>query len=120
MNATLTQRGLPVAAANYLATAQPAGPMFNPYNWGGYLSWRLYPEYPVYIDGRTDVYDAAFFTEYLRLAAGLPGWTRILDGHGVRLMLVEAGSPLSGMAQQESGWHRIYADEVAEVYERRP
>ena len=120
LNATLVQRGLPVAAANYLATAQPAGPMFNPYNWGGYLSWRLYPEYPVYIDGRTDVYDAAFFTEYLRLAAGLPGWTRILDGHGVRLMLVEAGSPLSGMAQQESGWHRIYADEVAEVYERRP
>ncbi len=120
LNTALTQRGLPVAAADFLATAQPAGPLFNPYNWGGYLSWRLYPQYPVYIDGRTDVYDSAFFTEYLRLAAGLPGWTRILEGHGVRLMLVEAGSPLSGMAQQDAGWQQLYADEVAEVYERRP
>jgi hypothetical protein len=120
LNAALAQRGMPVAAADYLAEAQPEGPLFNPYEWGGYLVWRLYPDYPVYIDGRTDVYDAAFFAEYLRLAAGLPDWAQTLERHGVRLMLVPAGSPLAGMAGQAADWQRVYADEVAEVYERRP
>ena len=85
----------------------------------GMMEWVL-PAYPVYIDGRTDVYDAAFFGEYLRLAAGLPDWAQILERHGVRLMLVEAGSPLAGQVQQAPGWQQLYADEVAEVYERRP
>jgi hypothetical protein len=119
LNARLTQAGMPVAAAAFLSDQQPAGPLFNPYHWGGYLEWVL-PAYPVYIDGRTDVYDAAFFGEYLRLAAGLPDWAQILERHGVRLMLVEAGSPLAGQVQQAPGWQQLYADEVAEVYERRP
>ncbi len=30
---------LPVAAVAYLEDERPAGPMFNSYNWGGYLIW---------------------------------------------------------------------------------
>jgi hypothetical protein len=120
LNATLTQRGMPVAAVDYLASARPPGPLYNPYQWGGYLSWRLYPDYPVFIDGRTDVYDAALFEEYVRLAAGLPDWSQTLERHGIRLMLVEAGSPLAAMARQAADWQPVYADAVAEVYERRP
>ena len=29
--------------------------MFNSYNWGGYLMFKL-PDYPVFVDGRTDLY----------------------------------------------------------------
>jgi hypothetical protein len=119
-NEALAVRGMPVAAAEYLARAQPSGPLYNPYEWGGYLVWRLYPEYPVYIDGRTDIYSAEFFSEYLRLAAGLPDWNQILAGHGVRLMLVQTGSPLASLAATADDWQRVYADAVAEVYERRP
>jgi hypothetical protein len=40
--------------------------MFNSYNWGGYLLWEL-PEYPVFIDGRTDLYDDELVEEWLRV-----------------------------------------------------
>lgn len=120
VNATLAQRGLPTAAADFIASARPSGPLYNPYEWGGYLVWRLYPDYPVFIDGRTDVYDADFFAEYLRLAAGLPDWAAILERHGVRLVLAPTGSPLAGTVQADGGWQRVYGDEVAEVYAQRP
>src|SRR5215207_534204 len=44
----------PIGASNYLNTAQPEGPMFNSYNWGGYLMFAA-PQYLVYVDGRTDM-----------------------------------------------------------------
>ena len=31
------------------------GPMLNEFGYGGYLIFHLWPEYPVYIDGRTDL-----------------------------------------------------------------
>ncbi|MCS6883764.1 MAG: hypothetical protein NZU74_20800, partial [Chloroflexaceae bacterium] len=43
----------PVGAAEFIRRERPPGPMFNSYNFGGYLMWALYPEYPVFVDGRT-------------------------------------------------------------------
>ncbi len=37
-------------------------PLFNTYGWGGYLIWELYPDYRVFIDGRTPtVYSPDFY-----------------------------------------------------------
>ncbi|MBI5291763.1 MAG: hypothetical protein HY872_07800, partial [Chloroflexi bacterium] len=64
----------PVGAAAYLRANPPPGLMFNSYNFGGYLTWALYPQTPVYVDGRTDLYDNAFLTDYLNTASAGPGW----------------------------------------------
>src|ERR1039458_7411349 len=37
-----------------------SGPMLNDYSFGGYLIWAA-PEYPVMMDGRTDVYEWSGF-----------------------------------------------------------
>src|SRR5205823_9243873 len=50
----------PAAAVSFMARERPPGPIFNDYNWGGYLIWKLYPQYRVFIDGRTDVYGDSF------------------------------------------------------------
>jgi hypothetical protein len=47
----------PLRAAVFLEADPPAGPIFNHYDWGGYLIWKLYPRTPVFIDGRADLYD---------------------------------------------------------------
>ncbi len=120
LSASLALRDMPEGAANYLLREHPAGPLFNPYQWGGYLAWRLYPEYSVYVDGRTDLYGDEYLYEYLRLVVGVPEWERVLDRRGVRLMLVEAGSPLAALARDDSDWKAVYGDRVAEIYQRRP
>lgn len=49
----LLSEGLPVKAADFVSVYGLPAPLFNPYEWGAYLSFRLYPEQRVFIDSRT-------------------------------------------------------------------
>ena len=42
----------PAGAAEFLRTNHVTGPLFNTYEQGGYLIWSLWPQNPVFIDGR--------------------------------------------------------------------
>jgi hypothetical protein len=108
---------LPVEAANYLNEARPNGPMFNSYNWGGYLMLAA-PEYPVFVDGRTDLYGDGFLTSYLSVAAGRPEWRDTFDQYGINLVVVEKDGGLARALQAESGWRVDYEDDLAVVYVR--
>jgi len=114
------RRQAPVDAAAFLEREHPAGPLFNSYNWGGYLSWRLYPQYLVFVDGRTDLYGDDLLRAYLRTAAGLDGYADLLDEHGINLVLIETGSPLLARLDQAGGWQPLYADALATLYQRTP
>jgi hypothetical protein len=98
---------LPVRVTEYLNTAQPSGPMFNSYNWGGYLTFFA-PQYPVYVDGRTDLYGDKFLTDYLQAATGGPNWRSLLDQDGINLVVVETGSGLALNLAEEPGWQKVY------------
>jgi hypothetical protein len=102
---------------------QPPGPMFNSYNWGGYLMFAL-PEYPVYADGRTDLYRDEFLLRYLRTATGGEGWREVLDQDDINTVVIEARSGLARMLALDDDWTRIYPDddsddENAVIYVRR-
>ncbi|PJB38690.1 MAG: hypothetical protein CO108_18555 [Deltaproteobacteria bacterium CG_4_9_14_3_um_filter_63_12] len=67
---TPAERGLgvewevPVEAGEFLAQNRPPGKMWNSFNLGGYLLFRLAPETPVFIDGRTGtLYGQEFLAE---------------------------------------------------------
>jgi hypothetical protein len=109
---------LPLKAAEFVEKAQPPGPMFNSYNWGGYLAWRLYPAYPVFVDGRTDLYDDALLTEYLDVAQGRSDYESVLAKYGIKLVFVEQDSLLADRLQSEPAWRPVYRDERAVVFQR--
>ena len=109
---------LPVKAADFIAENGLPRELFNPYNWGGYLMWRLYPDYPVFIDGRTDLYDDAFIRLYLRVASGRQGWQQTLRDYGVETIVAERGSPLSERLRDVGGWAAVYADDLALIFVR--
>jgi len=110
-------RSAPVGAAEYVRRERPPGKLFNSYNFGAYLAWALYPDYPVYVDGRTDLYDDAFLREYLTVSFARPGYQAVLDRYGVNLVIVEANSLLSD-ALPRDGWLAVYSDPTAAVYRR--
>ncbi len=116
---------VPVEAVAHIRETRPAGPILNSYNWGGYLIWAL-PEYPVFVDGRTDLYDDAFLREYLSIVFTQEGWEDKLDQMGINLVLIEPQSMLGRMlaerALQDSpgrGWEQAYRDEMAAVFIRQ-
>lgn len=110
------RQSYPVEQVEYLKTHQPIGRVFNEYAWGGYLTWAL-PEYPVFVDGRTDLFGDEIIGEWLQVVAAQPGWQAILERWQVRLVLVEPGQPLA-QELARSGWKLLSGSEVAVLYGR--
>jgi hypothetical protein len=106
----------PVRAVEWLRQNRLPGPMFNSYNWGGYLVWAL-PQEPVFVDGRTDVY-AEFLNEYVQAALVRPGWQQVLDRYHVRFALLERDCLLATMLEMQPGWRVAYRDEQAVILAR--
>jgi hypothetical protein len=112
-------RVFPVAAADALAQSPPDGAMFNEFNWGGYLLYRLYPHQRVFIDGQTDFYGEALSREYLDVVNGAPGWEKILARYNARWIIVGPQRALAAQLDQSPEWMRRYADATAVVWVRR-
>lgn len=111
---------LPVAAAGHLAEAPPAR-LWNHYESGGLLAWRLWPGARTSIDGRGDLHArSGAFTEYLQVLRLAPGWRRTLDRHGVDAVLMPAGHPLVHELVTRHGWTRSYDDDLFAVVRRPP
>ncbi len=118
VNLAAQKEYLPVEAVQFIRANDLPGPMFNSYNWGGYLLWHLYPDYPVFIDGRTDLYDDEFIREYVKVALARPGWPEVLDRYGVNFILVESDGILAAFLAEGEEWRCIYADDIAAIYIR--
>lgn len=108
----------PTDAADFLRDEAPPGPLFNSYNWGGYLVWEL-PEYPVYVDGRTDLYGDDVLGTYLTIYFVQDGWEEALDSADVNLILVERSSPLGQILAIHEGWEQRYRDDQAVIFARK-
>jgi hypothetical protein len=109
----------PAAAVDWIVQHHPAGNIFNTYGWGGYLIWRLYPEYQVYIDGRADVYGDTFINDYLRIETGEPSWETSLSLDGVRIVLIERGSLLARDLRQSADWEIAFSDEQSVLFNHK-
>jgi len=111
-------REFPAAAVDFMIERKPAQPIYNEYTWGGYLIWRLYPEYRVFIDGRADVYGDRLVEDWLDIHDGKPRWRDSLDKYGIRTVLVKPDVALASLLRQDSSWQKIFEDERAVIFVR--
>ena len=118
-NLTAEQDSMPSRAVEFIREHEPAGPLFNSYNWGGYLIFKVWPDYPVYIDGRTDLYDDAFIRRYLQVMVAGDGWSQTLTDDGINLVLIESDSTLAKFLQLDPAWTELYRDEMAVIFARK-
>lgn len=105
---------VPVAAGEYILERRPAGPLFNSYNWGGYVVWGLYPHYLSFVDGRTDLFGDEILEQYLLAWRADPGWEDVFERWGIHLALIEVRAPLA-RALEAAGWESVYHDDLAVV-----
>lgn len=106
----------PTGALEYLKVGQPAGRLFNSYNWGGYLQWAL-PEYPLFVDGRADLFQDEIISQWFQVALVQEGWQQVLDRWDVRLVLIERTWPVAE-ALKLASWQLIYQDEFSVIFKR--
>lgn len=110
-------RGFPVQAAEFIAGTQTAGPMFNPFSWGGYLIYNL-PQVPVSIDGRTMVHGEERILRHADTLRGKEGWQDDPELAQAGLVVVPRHRPLAALLKLDGRFRLVYEDSVAVVFTR--
>jgi hypothetical protein len=108
--------GYPWDAVAYIQQHRPAGPLYNNFNWGGFLIATL-PDYPVSIDGRTDVYGEALLRQEVDSLNGL-NLEKDQSLSEARLILLPATVPLCRVLERSPQYQVAYADRMAMVFVR--
>jgi hypothetical protein len=108
----------PVKAVKFLEASRLPGPMLNDYTFGGYLIWAA-PQYPVMIDGRTDLYEwSGFLGEFGSWASLKSDPHLLLDKYKVNFCLLNRESPMARVLPLLQGWKQIYSDNNSVIFAR--
>jgi hypothetical protein len=113
----IVHQSYPKAAVEWIESNQPEGRMLNTYNWGGYLTWAL-PSYPVFIDGRADLYGDELIQAWWRIVNAEAGASALLDSYEIQFVFLEPGWPIAE-ALSSQGWVSAYEDGQSLIL-RRP
>lgn len=105
----------PSRAVAYLKAHPPSGPVFNHYDWGGYLIWNFGSRLPVFIDGRADIYGETFLNDFVATYEFSNGWQAHLERWKVATVLVPPDSPLAQGLRLSPSWKVSYEDPQAVV-----
>jgi hypothetical protein len=121
-------RKFPVKAGDFILQNDLKGNMYNFFDWGGYLIWRLAPGKKVFIDGRTldsvlyeqaSIIDRALVDEQ----SGMRVWKYLLDEHRVDYIVIPCSTPsrsfpLCEALLRDRDWSPVFSDQTASVFVR--
>jgi hypothetical protein len=113
-------QAFPERAVAFLQSHPGFGPIFNHYDWGGYLIWKLYPETRVFIDGRADLYGDPMLDQFASTYQFKDDWRRPLEHWDIHTVLVPSHSALAVGLGNAPGWSVAYGDAQAVVLTDRP
>ncbi|HEV2348378.1 MAG TPA: hypothetical protein VG028_00875 [Terriglobia bacterium] len=117
----------PERASAFLLREHLPENVFNDYDLGGYLTWRIGPEYPDYVDGRAYPFGAAMLFHHDSLMQQTPDsadWQQEADRYHINTIMVSvaryAGLGNFRLPQfcQSQLWRPVYLDEVAAIFVR--
>jgi hypothetical protein len=126
---------IPAGAADYLLEHHVSGPMFNTYEQGGYLIWRVWPQERVFIDGRS--LSETVYRDYNRILFNAGSYgdqvagprEELLNRYGVQVVVMNTIDYVSGALYPlaialanpiSTEWELVYDDSQAVVFLRRP
>ncbi len=108
----------PVQASDYIRGNQLPQPLFNEYQWGGFLTWYL-PEYPVAIDGRRDLYGEEINLRYFQVTSAEIPLDADPDFAHAQTILLPVNSLMAEPLATIPGFKVVYRDDLAMVLVRQ-
>ncbi|HEX4946314.1 MAG TPA: hypothetical protein VFZ34_06615 [Blastocatellia bacterium] len=112
------EKSYPVAASRVVEERAYPGPLYNHFNWGGYLIWRL-PHLPVSMDGRTNLYGEEGIQRSLDVWNGKFGWATDAELNAAALVIADVNQPLCSLLRLDQKFELVYEDAVAAVFRKR-
>lgn len=112
----------PEAAVSFIEREHPAGRMWNYLDFGGYLSWRLYPEHLVMIDGRSSwVHAPALVDQFHASLRDDAAFESLVSEYTLEWAIVRAkpNEPFGAPIAKSPAWTLVYLDGMSAVYVRK-
>jgi len=114
---TVVENRYPVKAVSYVKSKHLSGPLFNDYNWGGFLIWSL-RELPVSIDGRLNLYGDEGLERSIKTWEGRPSWDSDPDLLKAKLIIAEKDRSLTSLLRLHPDYKIVYEDNISAVIVR--
>ena len=120
----------PAGAVKFLKAHRISGNMLNPYEWGGYLIWTLYPNYKVFTDGRGLIEEIVFqnanmIYPHRRFMFGMPEWKALFQAYAINFFVGSSVGDVSGKLMpivpklvDDVAWHLVYFDNNSFIFVR--
>ena len=108
-------RVYPVGAVAYIHEHHLQGPIFNDFNWGGFLIYAL-PETPVTIDGRTSIHGAARIESSWNTWNLGPNWDRDPNLTSANLVIAEPSLALTKALTHDPHYQLAFNDGISMLF----
>jgi hypothetical protein len=108
----------PVEAAAFVDSHHYRGRVYNHYDWGGYLIWRL-PMADVVLDGRNPLHGDKRIWDSIRTWGGHPGWDSDPELLHANVVIADVNVALSSLLRTDPRFTLVHEDPVAAVFVRR-
>jgi len=107
----------PVDAVAYIRGHKIPRPIFNSYNFGGYL---VYANEPVFVDGRADPFErGGSLADYFHITRLKPGALKVLQNYGIESCLLGRDEPLANVLAAMPEWKQVYGDKLSVLFVRQ-
>lgn len=114
---TLLEKDMPVRAVEIARQRGYSGPLYNTYDWGGFLIWNL--RQPVSIDGRANLYGDQRIDRSDNTWSGNPDWASDPDLSAAGLVIAPRKAALTQLLRTDHNFDAVYEDTVAVVFVSR-
>ena len=111
----------PSDATFFVLQNQPPANIFNAFEYGGYLGWKLYPNYQIFIDQRN--LDYKVYEEYGVAKSG--NYQQIFHKYDVNTVIfyhtqpvTQRRPPIVSKLLNDKTWQLVYLDQIASVFVR--
>ncbi len=108
----------PAAAVAAVHAHDYQGPLYNDYNWGGFLIWSLRAPL-VSLDNRGALYGVERVERFMKIWAGGEEWNADPDLAAARLIIANKGRPLASLLRRDPRFELVYEDKITVVFTAR-
>lgn len=110
----------PVKEVEFVKINKLRGKILTNFGMGSYVSYKLYPQNLIYMDGRyEEVYYEGMVQLLKKFYLALPYWDEILEKFPPDIMIIEKDYPIFGLLNNNEDWAKIYDGKKFGVFTRK-
>ena len=118
----ITFSRLPLTETEFLKINNIKGNIIVPFEMGSYISYKLYPQNLIFMDGRYDgLYSFEIFNDLMDFCNKREGWLKALNNYPTEIILIEKYDPAYYELKNNKslGWEEIYTGYLCGVFVKK-